>query len=104
MNKCQCLVSAANCPVGFCQNGGTCFENTCTCTPRFWGQWCHLPVPPAPLPFDVTPFGECEPGRNPCQNNGRCEVNVVNGVRQQECICEEPYYGNNCQFGNYEPN
>lgn len=68
-----------------CLNGGTCIESgdsfVCNCPIEFTGTFCEALL--------------CE-ASNPCQNNGVCMVESVNGSTQQLCDCSLPYGGDTC--------
>ena len=77
----ECSISP--CERYSCSNGGTCMETgadtfMCVCPIGFTGSLCDTSV--------------CEIS-NPCQNNGACVVETVNGTDELQCDCSLPYAG-----------
>ena len=70
------------------KNGGTCFDNegtaefSCTCTIQFDGERCE---------DDLCKF-------YPCQNNGTCFVDLINGEKTPVCDCPRNTVGPNCNL------
>ena len=54
-----------------CLFGGTCFNNTCCCTPEYEGEICQTEV------------DACDP--NPCLNGGLCRDELMGFT----CFCAE---------------
>ncbi len=64
---------------GGCQNGGTCFNNTCCCPPGITGTYCD------------TPINYCI--NNQCQNNALC----VSLITSYKCVCLQGFTGQYCE-------
>jgi len=85
ITECPSMDPCVNQP---CINNGTCVQEmnghfTCLCPDRYTGTLCE----------------ELACSVNPCQNEGRCIAEIVNGTEVQNCLCPLPYSGEFCSEG-----
>ncbi|XP_072895757.1 protein delta homolog 1 isoform X1 [Hemitrygon akajei] len=85
--ECQFRKRPCNDNGPFCQNGGSCFEdsrtavkNYCLCLPGFTGDFCEISI------------NNCNP--NPCANHGTC----ADLVSSFSCLCLKEFTGKSCEY------
>ena len=90
----HCLIPDAYCAQNFCHSNAF-------CKPNYLGSTAGNRLPLCLCPFDIygtrcgLTYDQC--WSNPCKNNGSCLASTSN-LTKTNCICNEDYYGNQCQF------